>query len=100
MTQYLLTVHNTDGAPLPAPEVMEKSYAGVAAFNTELQGSGAWVFAGGLEPASTAVVVTARDVGPLTTDGPFVEGKEHIGGVRGLGGGGRGGAALWGGPGR
>ncbi len=80
MTQYLLTVHNTDGAPLPAPEVMEKSYAGVAAFNTELQGSGAWVFAGGLEPASTAVVVTARDGGPLTTDGPFVEGKEHIGG--------------------
>ena len=81
MTQYLLTVHNTDGAPLPAPEVMEKSYAGVAAFNTELQGSGAWVFAGGLEPASTAVVVTARDGGPLTTDGPFVEGKEHVGGL-------------------
>src|ERR1700689_2845388 len=98
MTQYLLTVHNTDGAPLPAPEVMEKSYAGVAAFNTELQGSGAWVFAGGLEPASTAVVVTARDGGPLTTDGPFVEGKEHIGGVWGTEGAAR--AAPPGGGGR
>jgi hypothetical protein len=38
------------------------------------------VFAGGLEPASTATVVTARDGGTLTTDGPFAEGKEHIGG--------------------
>ncbi len=50
------------------------------AFNAELQGAGAWVFAGGLEPHPTAVVVTARDGGVLTTDGPFAEGKEHIGG--------------------
>jgi hypothetical protein len=38
------------------------------------------VFAGGLESPSTAAVVTAGDGGVLTTDGPFAEGKEHIGG--------------------
>jgi hypothetical protein len=80
MTQFLLTVHNVDGAPAPAPADLEKMYSGVAAFNTELQSAGVWVFAGGLEPASTATVVTARDGGVLTTDGPFIEGKEHIGG--------------------
>jgi hypothetical protein len=39
------------------------------------------VFAGGLYPSSTATVVQADDGDVLVTDGPFVEGKEHIGGV-------------------
>jgi hypothetical protein len=80
MAQYLLTVHNVDGAEPPSAELMEKMYGGVNAFNAEVQAAGAWVFAGGLEPASTAAVVTAGDGGVLTTDGPFIEGKEHIGG--------------------
>jgi hypothetical protein len=80
MTQYLLTVHNVDGAEPPPAELMEKMYSGVNAFNAEVQAAGVWVFAGGLEPASTAAVVTAGNSGVLTTDGPFVEGKEHIGG--------------------
>jgi hypothetical protein len=80
MTQYLLSVHNLDGAEPPPAEVMAKMRASVSAFNDELRTAGAWVFAGGLEPASTATVVTARDTGVLTTDGPYVETKEHIGG--------------------
>src|SRR5580658_1069570 len=80
MTQYLLSVHNVDGAETPSAEAMDKAYAMVDAFNAELQGAGAWVFAGGLEPHATAVVVTVRDGDVLTTDGPFAEGKEHIGG--------------------
>ncbi len=39
------------------------------------------MFAGGLHPPSTATVVRATDGEVLTTDGPFAEGKEHIGGV-------------------
>ena len=50
-------------------------------FNAELQGSGAWVFAGGLLPASSATVVRAEGAEVLVTDGPFTESKEHIGGV-------------------
>jgi hypothetical protein len=80
MTQYLLSVHGVDGAELPSAEVMEKMHASVNALNADVQAAGAWVFAGGLEAPSTAAVVTAGDSGVLTTDGPFVEGKEHIGG--------------------
>ncbi len=53
----------------------------VGALNDELQAAGAWVFAGGLHPSSTATVVQADGGDVLVTDGPFVEGKEHIGGV-------------------
>jgi hypothetical protein len=80
MAQYLLSVHGVDGAQPPPAELMEKMYASVNAFNAEVQAAGVWVFAGGLEPATTATVVTAADGGVLTTDGPFIEGKEHIGG--------------------
>ena len=38
------------------------------------------MFAGGLHPASTATVVRAEGDEVLTTDGPFTEGKEHLGG--------------------
>ena len=79
MKQYLLSVyHPEDGTP--EPEVMEKITADVMALNAELQQAGAWVFAGGLYPSSTATVVQVEGGGVLVTDGPFVEGKEHIGG--------------------
>jgi hypothetical protein len=80
MKQYLLSVHSIEGSdPLP-PEVMRNVYRDVAAFNKELQTAGVWVFAGGLHAPSTATVVTVQDGEILTTDGPFAEGKEHIGG--------------------
>lgn len=80
MTQYLLSVHMPDDAVAPAPEVIERMYAQVDAFNQEVQASGAWVFAGGLHPASTATVVSASGGRVSITDGPFVEAKEHLGG--------------------
>ena len=52
----------------------------VAALNDELQAAGTWVFAGGLHPSSTATVVRADGGEVLITDGPFAEGKEHVGG--------------------
>ncbi len=81
MTQYLLSVHGSDEdvAAVPAEE-MHTAYAQVDEFNTELQASGAWVFAGGLHPANTATVVKVRDGETITTDGPYIETKEHIGG--------------------
>ena len=48
--------------------------------NTELKLADAWVFAGGLHAPSTATVVRAAGDDVLTTDGPFTEGKEHLGG--------------------
>jgi len=40
-----------------------------------------WVFSGGLHSPGTATVVRLRDGDLLMTDGPFAEGKEHIGGI-------------------
>jgi hypothetical protein len=80
MKQYLLSVYQPE-APVPPPEVMEKISRDLDALNRELEAAGAWVFAGGLHPPSTATVVRATDGEVLTTDGPFAEGKEHIGGV-------------------
>jgi hypothetical protein len=80
MTQYLLSVHMVDGEPEPAPEVIQQAYRQVDEFNAELQKSGAWVFAGGLHPASSATVVRAQDGEVITTDGPFAETKEQLGG--------------------
>jgi hypothetical protein len=47
----------------------------------ETKSSGVWVFNGGLHPPSTATVVRVRRGETLVTDGPFIEGKEHIGGL-------------------
>ena len=80
MTQYLLSVHSVEGQPEPSPEVMEQMFADVDAVNDELRAAGAWVFGGGLHPAKTATVVRAQDGEILTTDGPFAETKEQLGG--------------------
>ena len=46
----------------------------------ELEAAGSWVFAGGLHPPSTATLLRVKDDDVLITDGPFVEGKEVLGG--------------------
>jgi|SRR6476661_6064018 hypothetical protein len=79
MKQYLLTIYQPDGGP-PPPEFLNKVMADVDALNRELKAAGAWVFAGGLHEASTATVLRLQDGEVLTTDGPYVEGKEHVGG--------------------
>jgi hypothetical protein len=79
MKQYLLSVYQPDGGP-PPPEVLDKVIRDLDALNRELRAAGAWVFTAGLHPPSTATVLRPRDSDVLTTDGPFVEGKEHIGG--------------------
>ena len=81
MTQYLLSVHMVEGAPMPTAEEMAKAYKDVDVFNADIQTSGHWVFAGGLLPADTATVVRADANGNvITTDGPFAETKEQLGG--------------------
>ena len=78
MTQYLLAVHIVEGED--PPEDIDAVYKAVDEFNNELQAKGAWVFGGGLHPADTATVVRVTDGEVLTTDGPFTETKEQLGG--------------------
>jgi hypothetical protein len=80
MTQYLLSVHMVEGEAMPSEEVITQMYADVDAVNEEMKAQGAWVFGGGLHPADTATVVRAKDGEITTTDGPFAETKEQLGG--------------------
>jgi hypothetical protein len=80
MKHYLLSVCYLPGGTQPAPEALELIMRDVDALNQELRAAGAWVFAGGLHAPSTATVVRFQDGEPLITDGPFAEGKEHLGG--------------------
>ena len=77
--QYLLSMYQP-GEGTPPPAVLEAIMKDVKALREELKACGAWVSTAGLHPPSTATVVRVRDGEVLTTDGPFVEGKEHIGG--------------------
>ncbi len=81
MTQYLLSVwHTEDVAVYASEEETQEAYAATGAFNDELRESGSWVFAGGLHAPSTATVVDGTGGEVVTTDGPFSEAKEQIGG--------------------
>jgi len=79
MTQYLLSVYQPDG-PIPAPEVLETISRDLDVLNQELKDAGAWVFSGGLHPRTTATVLRPKGDDVITTDGPFAESKEHLGG--------------------
>jgi hypothetical protein len=79
MTQYMLSIYMPEGPPPPA-EFLDPIMERLGEWNTELREAGAWVFSAGLHPPSTATVVRVKDGDLLTTDGPFAEGKEHVGG--------------------
>ena len=79
MKQYLLSVITPQGDP-PPPEILDSIMRNVQAVRQEMIDAGAWVFSGGLNAPSTATVVRARGGEVLMTDGPFVEGKEYLGG--------------------
>ena len=81
MAQYLLSVWHEEnyGTDLSADDA-QRAVAQVDTFNAELQGAGAWVFAGGLHPASSATVVRPDGGEVSMTDGPYAESKEQMGG--------------------
>jgi hypothetical protein len=82
MTQYLLSVHTVEGearAPM-TDEEMQQSWKEIQALNEELKSAGAWVFSGRLHDPGTATVVRMSGGEVLTSDGPFAEAKEHLGG--------------------
>src|SRR3954447_24395274 len=75
----MLSIIQPTGRELPADQ-LATVMADVGEVAEEIKAAGAWVFAGGLADPSTATVVRARGDEVLVTDGPFAEGKEHLGG--------------------
>jgi hypothetical protein len=82
MAQYLLSVHSVEGEardPM-TDEEMRQFMDRVGVLEAEMKSAGAWLFGGRLHEPDTATVVRVRDGEVLTTDGPFAESKEHLGG--------------------
>jgi hypothetical protein len=75
--QYLLSIYQPDDG-MPDADTMARIGADLHRLNDELRESGSWVFTGGLHAPSSATVVRADG---MVTDGPYVEAKEHIGGI-------------------
>ena len=84
MTKYLMSVYGpaeyNEYGNYASKEEMLQSFADTGAFNDKLQAEGYWVFADGLEQATTATVVDGQGEEPMITDGPFLETKEYLGG--------------------
>ena len=81
MPQYLISVWHDDTfeVDFSTPDA-QRLAAQVDAFNTDLQRAGAWLFAAGLHPASSATVVRSSGGEVSMTDGPYAETKEQMGG--------------------
>lgn len=79
MKQYLLSVYQPEGTP--EPEDLDQIMREVDRVDAEMRAAGVWVFAGGLFPPSTATVLRPQGHDVLVTDGPYVESKEHLGGL-------------------
>ncbi|MGW5561460.1 YciI family protein [Micromonospora sp. NPDC003944] len=81
MTLYLLSLHQPQGELPPEPEFLAGVMRQLGELRDELASTGSWVFGQGLHGPETATVLRARDGEVLITDGPFVEGKEYLGGI-------------------
>lgn len=79
MKKYLLSIYQPEGDP-PPPEMLEPIMQDVEALGREMEEAGACVFVAGLHPPSRSTVVRVQNGRVLTTDGPFIESKEFIGG--------------------
>jgi len=79
--RYLLLIHDTESlfATMP-PQEIQKMMQAYGSFREELQASGAFRDAARLRPVASATTVRIRDGKKLTTDGPFAETKEQLGG--------------------
>jgi hypothetical protein len=78
MKRYLLAICRGDDRPL-SEEEFQRSYEDVNALADELTAAGGLLFGGGLDH-STPTVVRSVDGQIVTTDGPFAEATEQLGG--------------------
>ena len=82
MKTYLISLFSPDGPP-PADLDLTQVMADLEVVNADIRAAGGWVFAGGLaDQGSEKTIRTSGAVADaVLTDGPFVEAKEHLGGV-------------------
>jgi hypothetical protein len=79
--QYMLLIYGDEKAWFNMPkEELEKGYQAYMDFTDEIAKSGCLQGGSELKPVATATTVRVKDGKTITTDGPFAETKEQLGG--------------------
>lgn len=78
---YVLAIYENESNWVNLPPAEQEKIAGeYFAFSDSIKKSGNFVAGEALQPVATATTVRVRDGKRLTTDGPFAETKEQLGG--------------------
>jgi hypothetical protein len=79
--KYMLLIYSDErDVPKQGTREFEELIGAFAAFSEEVKKKGLFVDGAGLEPVATATTVRVRGGSTATTDGPFAETKEQLGG--------------------
>ena len=79
--RYLLMIYTNEQIdPDRSPEDQEANMGAYNAFTEEVRNAGVYVGGDALQPTTTATTVRVRNGQTMTTDGPFAETKEQLGG--------------------
>jgi hypothetical protein len=79
--QYLLLIYENEALGKARNDAEnQKVFGGYMKFTEDIKASGHLRGGDALEPVATATTVRVRDGKTLTTDGPFAETKEQLGG--------------------
>lgn len=82
MPQYMLSVHMVEGQERPpmTQNEMDLQMTKIGELEADMRASNTWQFSARLHGPDAATVVRKVDGRRVTSDGPFVESKEHLGG--------------------
>jgi hypothetical protein len=79
--QYMLLIYGDESSwETRSDDERGQIFQAYGAFTEELRQSGSMVAGDALQPTQTATTVRVQDGETLTTDGPFAETKEQLGG--------------------
>ena len=78
--RYLLLIYNTEPTEAVPEELMASEQDAYNAFTAAIRETGQFEAGEALQPTSTATTVRVENGRTITTDGPFAETKEQLGG--------------------
>ena len=79
--QYMLLIYGDEKAWFNLPEAeLQKGYQAYMDFTKDIMASGCMLAGSELKPTDTATTVRVKNGKTFTTDGPFAETKEQLGG--------------------
>jgi hypothetical protein len=78
--RYLALIYTPEPTEAPSDGEAERMHAEYGAYTQMIQQRGAFLGGEALQPTATATSVRVRDGRLSTTDGPFAETKEQLGG--------------------